>query len=195
MIMGARAYSTITGRFSQTDPVPGGSANAYDYSAQNPVINTDLNGTNVHTTVYGMNLNIGGGYIVWWWTGREASILRRNETAVEWWAVGDAVCAAIGALIRGWSGAAIAATGCGLVFAIVSANLFLAGSYNYKSETVVMHYGWRTTWWGFHLPYCRQVSDTIIWLSGRSLQIPSPSWPYGRADRRTIVPVGARPAR
>ena len=37
MLMGARACNTNTGRFSQVDPVPGGSANAYDYAAQNPV--------------------------------------------------------------------------------------------------------------------------------------------------------------
>lgn len=31
-------------RFLQTDPVPGGSANAYDYAAQDPVNQVDLNG-------------------------------------------------------------------------------------------------------------------------------------------------------
>ena len=31
-------------RFLQTDPIPGGSANDYDYSAQDPVNNTDLDG-------------------------------------------------------------------------------------------------------------------------------------------------------
>jgi RHS repeat-associated protein len=46
MLMGARAYNANTGRFSQTDPVPGGSANAYDYALQNPLNNTDLGGTN-----------------------------------------------------------------------------------------------------------------------------------------------------
>jgi RHS repeat-associated protein len=45
LLMGARAYNPGTGRFSQTDPIPGGSANAYDYSAQNPVTNSDLAGT------------------------------------------------------------------------------------------------------------------------------------------------------
>jgi RHS repeat-associated protein len=44
LLMGARAYNTNTGRFSQADPIPGGSANAYDYAAQNPVINQDLSG-------------------------------------------------------------------------------------------------------------------------------------------------------
>ena len=42
--MGARAYETADGRFSQPDPVPGGSANAYDYTKQNPVDQFDLSG-------------------------------------------------------------------------------------------------------------------------------------------------------
>jgi RHS repeat-associated protein len=170
----ARYYDPAAGQFLSEDPALSQTLQPYAYANGNPVSNTDPTGTNVYATVHGMNLDIGGGYIYWWWTGREASILRRNWTAAEWWAVGTAVCSAIGYLIRGWSGAAIAAAGCSLVLSIVSANLFLAGSYNYKEQIVVMQYGWRTTWWGFHLPYCRQVSDTIYWLSGMSVQIPSP---------------------
>jgi RHS repeat-associated protein len=45
LLMGARAYNTNSGRFSQADPIPGGSANAYDYTFQNPVTNYDLAGT------------------------------------------------------------------------------------------------------------------------------------------------------
>jgi len=44
MLMGARAYNSNTGRFSQVDPVAGGSANAYDYAEQNPVNQDDLTG-------------------------------------------------------------------------------------------------------------------------------------------------------
>jgi RHS repeat-associated protein len=43
-LMGLRAYNTNTGRFAQTDPVPGGSANSYDYAFQNPITNSDLTG-------------------------------------------------------------------------------------------------------------------------------------------------------
>ncbi|WP_405183650.1 PA14 domain-containing protein [Nocardia sp. NBC_01377] len=44
--MGARTYLPILGRFLQTDPVPGGSANSYDYANADPVNNRDLTGEN-----------------------------------------------------------------------------------------------------------------------------------------------------
>jgi RHS repeat-associated protein len=43
-LMGQRLYDPASGRFLQTDPVPGGSANRYDYASQNPVNETDLSG-------------------------------------------------------------------------------------------------------------------------------------------------------
>ncbi|WP_261575976.1 RHS repeat-associated core domain-containing protein [Frankia gtarii] len=49
-LMGARLYNPNTGRFLQTDPVPGGSANPYDYANQDPYNGTDLDG--LHTTYY-----------------------------------------------------------------------------------------------------------------------------------------------
>jgi RHS repeat-associated protein len=48
LLMGARSYNSNTGRFSQSDPMPGGSANAYDYALQNPLTNSDLTGDTVH---------------------------------------------------------------------------------------------------------------------------------------------------
>jgi RHS repeat-associated protein len=53
LLMGARAYNPATGRFSQTDPVPGGSANAYDYGAQNPVTNFDPTGQSIVGRCFG----------------------------------------------------------------------------------------------------------------------------------------------
>lgn len=42
--MGARPYSPLLGRFLSVDPVEGGSANDYEYTAANPINITDLDG-------------------------------------------------------------------------------------------------------------------------------------------------------
>lgn len=43
-LMGVRLYNPLTGRFLQTDPEPGGSANDYDYANQDPVNASDVDG-------------------------------------------------------------------------------------------------------------------------------------------------------
>ncbi len=45
--MGVRMYDPVLGRFTSWDPVPGGSLNPYDYSAQDPINNVDLDGRKV----------------------------------------------------------------------------------------------------------------------------------------------------
>jgi hypothetical protein len=42
--MGARVYDPYTGAFLQTDPIQGGSANAYGYTSGDPVNELDLTG-------------------------------------------------------------------------------------------------------------------------------------------------------
>ncbi|MCW2599499.1 MAG: sugar-binding protein [Frankiales bacterium] len=44
VLMGVRLYSPVLGRFLQVDPIPGGSANAYDYINADPINNFDLDG-------------------------------------------------------------------------------------------------------------------------------------------------------
>lgn len=44
LLMGVRLYNPTTGRFLQTDPFPGGSANAYTYTSANPVNKVDIDG-------------------------------------------------------------------------------------------------------------------------------------------------------
>jgi RHS repeat-associated protein len=42
--MGVRSYIPVLGRFLSPDPIPGGSANAYDYANGNPITGFDLSG-------------------------------------------------------------------------------------------------------------------------------------------------------
>ncbi|SEE03418.1 RHS repeat-associated core domain-containing protein [Streptomyces misionensis] len=44
ILMGVRLYNPGTGRFLSTDPVPGGSANAYEYCNGDPINHFDLDG-------------------------------------------------------------------------------------------------------------------------------------------------------
>ncbi|TMR94011.1 RHS repeat protein [Nonomuraea basaltis] len=44
MVMGARLYAPRIGRFLQTDPIRGGSDNAYDYAGQDPLTKADISG-------------------------------------------------------------------------------------------------------------------------------------------------------
>ena len=55
--MGARSYVPELGRFLQSDPVPGGSSNAYAYTNGNPVNETDLTGQYVENNYSGAIFN------------------------------------------------------------------------------------------------------------------------------------------
>jgi RHS repeat-associated protein len=62
--MGQRVYVPELGRFLQTDPVTGGSANAYDYVDQDPLNQLDLAGTADEGTVFGCSIQAGTPKIV-----------------------------------------------------------------------------------------------------------------------------------
>jgi RHS repeat-associated protein len=62
VLMGARLYSPMTGRFLQVDPVFGGNCNAYDYVCQDPLNKLDLNGNSAEkcTAERQLCLNVSG---------------------------------------------------------------------------------------------------------------------------------------
>jgi RHS repeat-associated protein len=62
LLMGRRLYNPTTGRFLQPDPVPGGSANAYDYAGQDPINNVDLNGTDFVSQDWGSTVDV---FMLW----------------------------------------------------------------------------------------------------------------------------------
>lgn len=55
ILMGQRVYEPSLGRFLETDPIPGGNANAYDDASQDPINTIDLSGQ------YGEEVHAGGG--------------------------------------------------------------------------------------------------------------------------------------
>ncbi|MFJ1802055.1 RHS repeat-associated core domain-containing protein [Streptomyces sp. NPDC088180] len=107
LLMGVRLYDASRGRFMQSDPVYGGSANAYDYANADPCNATDTNGlypncgTRRIRNGYGMRIvtsRRGGGiakngyrymgyYINVQVTGFSNRYLARNATQAETWGV------------------------------------------------------------------------------------------------------------
>ena len=78
--MGVRSYVPQIGRFLQPDPVAGGSANAYDYTFQDPVDTTDPSGEYTYVASY-----VSGGLAVWaaGAEGREAVRVAERRAAEE----------------------------------------------------------------------------------------------------------------
>jgi RHS repeat-associated protein len=61
-LLGARLYNPTLGRFLSRDPIPGGSANDYEYGAGNPVMNADPSGRFYGIASMCYLIVIGGGY-------------------------------------------------------------------------------------------------------------------------------------
>ncbi|MCX4908297.1 RHS repeat-associated core domain-containing protein [Streptomyces sp. NBC_00878] len=91
ILMGARLYNAGTGRFLSTDPVFGGSSNAYEYCSGDPVNCLDLDGLSKH--------NYNGHK--WHWWGLEINMSNKRATHAmhvlnRHAAVGAAVAAILG---------------------------------------------------------------------------------------------------
>jgi RHS repeat-associated protein len=85
MAMGARSYVPQLGRFLQTDPISGGSANAYAYSSGDPVNNSDPSGESAAgfpQWLYEVNDQIGQ-EIIAREAAKEAALRREAEEAAQ----------------------------------------------------------------------------------------------------------------
>lgn len=104
MIMGVRVYNTNTGRFDQADSVPGGSANAYEYSWQNPQTRFDLTGLcswwNVVCHLWQIRQTIATTII-------SSMVAGTCAAMTAWVAVFEPMCPYVGAVVGGAIGAAI----------------------------------------------------------------------------------------
>jgi RHS repeat-associated protein len=80
ILMGVRLYDPTAGRFLQPDPIPGGSANDYDYADQDPINNRDFDG---RFDIAEMGRGEGGASIASWdYVAQErAAVSYRNSRA------------------------------------------------------------------------------------------------------------------
>lgn len=114
-LMGKRLYNPNIGRFLSVDPVPGGSANAYDYCNQDPINCTDLNGE-----------------FHWrhWFHRTWHAVRRWASNPRTWISIGTGVTTAVflgGCVVTVLCGAGMAATGLAAIYLTsASANVALA---------------------------------------------------------------------
>ncbi|MGY4976162.1 RHS repeat-associated core domain-containing protein [Streptomyces sp. 900105755] len=135
ILMGARVYNPATGRFLSVDPIAGGSANAYEYSFQNPVTNSDPNGT------AGRNgYHCGHGYDYEYCTYYLNEY--RTQRLIDWMygiSYGSGAIAALAAMIIALSGGTATPLGVGIV-AIGGAIAAVAG-FSAWAFNEIDHYG------------------------------------------------------
>lgn len=79
LLMGVRGCKPTTGRFDESDPVPGGSTNAYDYARENPLTQNDTSGS------WTVKSHWWGSYYTLQLTHRENHLIADQG----WWAAGS----------------------------------------------------------------------------------------------------------
>jgi RHS repeat-associated protein len=152
LLMGARGYNPSLGRFDSTDPVFEGSANAYDYGAQNPVTNLDLSGNAYCTADWGCFTHSGSwrdGLFGWGINFNQALIIARN-IVIAWTTVEVFICALIGIGSGGIAGAV-----CALLLGLVH-QVFDAAISNIADDKVHFSAKWFEFDYGlgrFDIPY------------------------------------------
>lgn len=139
LLMGARAYNVGTGRFSQTDPIPGGSANSYDYGAQNPIINTDTSGLWYRTTWL---------FRAWGWSGNVTLYFSQKQLR----AIMQGALMVAAAILGGMC--SLITLGIGAVFCAAAVSAI--GWYIEGAAAAWRYYSWTEIW----------VSYGIHWLWG-----------------------------
>lgn len=133
ILMGVRIYNPNTGRFLQTDPVFGGSANAYDYGWQNALTNSDTSGRSCYT-------NNWSGSVCW--SGTHFSIGLSYAQALRWYNI--SVATATGLLTKvNWVVGLLWAA----VMSQVTAQLNTQSQW-FSSVWFNFHYG-ISYWWGW----------------------------------------------
>ena len=127
LLMGARAYSTADGRFDQVNPVPGGSANPYDYAGQNPITNYDLAG------LWGVRCYD-------YTCGYEFDNWRTNDIAyaawIAWVASSSIAAAYVCKVLSTFGAGAICAAVIGVFVAVFS------GGFHWVARCLYVGYGW-----------------------------------------------------
>jgi RHS repeat-associated protein len=83
VLMGVRLYNPVTGRFLQTDPVYGGSCNAYEYTCADPVDKSDLDGKRTCLGFRKWCFSIGKRKSKWSWCG-DCFIMHAGKKFKKW---------------------------------------------------------------------------------------------------------------